>query len=250
MRLAGKIAIITGAAQGIGEATTLRFLEEGALVVANDLSSRALAEAEFRGHPRVVPICCDVADPEAPRMLVETALQRFGRIDVLVNNAASFVQKGAETATREEWLHVLDVNVIAPAMLIRECAPHLRQSQGNIVNVASMSGVIAQKNFSTYAASKAALIHMTRSLAIDFANDKVRVNSICPGVVVTSQSYREVRNLGMSFEQWRDDLAPRHILGRLGEPTEIASAILFLASDEASFITASVLMADGGYHAW
>jgi NAD(P)-dependent dehydrogenase (short-subunit alcohol dehydrogenase family) len=115
------------------------------------------------------------------------------------------------------------------------------------VNVASMSGLIAQGDFATYNASKGAVITMTKCMALDLAPHKIRVNSICPGCILTSASYREIDRLGLTFEQWRDRVAPLHMLNRLGEPREVANAALFLASDESSFITATHLMVDGGY---
>jgi NAD(P)-dependent dehydrogenase (short-subunit alcohol dehydrogenase family) len=249
-RLQGRVAILTGGGNGIGEATVRRFIEEGAKVVVNDRDPAALDRVVSSLSPDAAGVAADVADPETPARLVQAALDRFGRLDILVNNAASFVQKGAERATREDWQRVLDVNVVAPAMLIQAAAPHLRAARGSIVNVSSISGIVGQADFSTYAASKAAMVNMTRSLAIDFASDGVRVNTVCPGVVVTSQSFREVEHLGTTFDAWSGDLAPRHMLGRLGRPEEVANAILFLASGEASFITAATLMVDGGYTAW
>lgn len=253
MRLAGKVAIITGAGNGIGEAAARLFAHQGAAVIVNDLDAggaEAVAGSIRESGGRALAVPGDIAEKATPGRLLEAAVGAFGKLDVLVNNAACFVQKGAEQADYGDWQRVLDVNVVAPAMLIKAAAGQLRQQNGSIVNVSSMSGVIGQKNFSTYAASKAALINMTRSLAIDFASDGVRVNAVCPGVIVTSQSFREVDQLGMRFEDWEADLAPRHMLGRLGRPEEVANAILFLASDESSFVTASTLMVDGGFTAW
>ena len=154
---------------------------------------------------------------------------------------------GVERAEIADWQRVLGVNVIGPALVTKFAIPFMKAKGGSIVNMASMSGLIAQADFATYNASKGALITMTKCLALDLAPYKIRVNSICPGCILTSASYREIERLGLTFEQWRDQVAPLHMLNRLGEPREVANATLFLASDEASFITATHLMVDGGY---
>ena len=190
--------------------------------------------------------------PISPRRLTpaaspETAVERFGGIDILVNNAADFTQKNVEQAEVADWQKVLGVNVIGTALVSKHAIPHMKARGGSIVNIASMSAVIAQPDFATYNASKGAILTMTKCMALDFAPFNIRVNSICPGCILTSASYREIERLGLTFEQWRDRVAPLHMLNRLGEPREVANAVLFLASDEASFITATHLMVDGGY---
>jgi NAD(P)-dependent dehydrogenase (short-subunit alcohol dehydrogenase family) len=243
MRLRDKIAIVTGAGAGIGEAIAVRFAEEGAQLVLNDLHdspSLRMAEAIVIG---------DIAREEVGRELAQRAVERFGRIDIVVNNAADFTQKSVSDAEIADWRKVLDVNVIGTALVSKFAIPHMRERGGSIVNIASMSGVIAQTNFATYGASKGAVIHMTKCMAMDLAPWKIRVNAVCPGVTVTSASYREVERLGMTFEQWSGELAPLHMLNRLGEVREIAGPVVFLASEEASFMTGAVLMVDGGYSA-
>ena len=141
----------------------------------------------------------------------------------------------------------MGVNVIGTALVSKHAIPHMKARGGSIVNIASMSAVIAQPDFATYNASKGAILTMTKCMALDFAPFNIRVNSICPGCILTSASYREIERLGLTFEQWRDRAAPLHMLNRLGEPREVANAVLFLASDDASFITATHLMVDGGY---
>ena len=174
--------------------------------------------------------------------------QSFGGIDILINNAADFTQKSVEQAEVADWQKVLGVNVIGTALVSKYAIPHMKaKGGGSIVNMASMSGIIAQPDFATYNASKGAVLTMTKCMALDLAPYKIRVNSICPGCILTSASYREIERLGLTFEQWRDRVAPLHMLNRLGEPREVANAALFLASDEASFITGTHLMVDGGY---
>ena len=167
----------------------------------------------------------------------------------MVNNAADFTQKSVEDADIRDWQKVLGVNVIGTALVSKFAIPHMKAKGGSIVNIASMSGIIAQPDFATYNSSKGAVLTLTKCMALDLARYNIRVNSICPGCIVTTASYREIERLGLTFEQWRDRMAPLHMLNRLGEPREVADAALFLASDESSFITAAHLMVDGGYTA-
>ena len=132
------------------------------------------------------------------------------------------------------------------AMVSKFAIPFMKAKGGSIVNMGSQSGVMAQSQFATYNSSKGAIITLTKCMALDLAPYKIRVNSVNPGCILTSASYREIERLGMTFEQWRDKCAPMHMLNRLGEPREVANAVLFLASDEASFITAAALMVEGG----
>jgi NAD(P)-dependent dehydrogenase (short-subunit alcohol dehydrogenase family) len=251
MRLANQIAIVTGVGAGIGQAIAVRFAEEGARLVLNDIRQPG-AEATLRmvrnlGAEAVLAIA-DVSDEAGARSISAVAVEHFGSIDILVNNAADFTQKSIEQAEIADWQRVLGVNVIGTALVSKHAIPHLKaRGGGSIVNIASMSGVIAQPDFATYNASKGAVLTMTKCMALDLAPFKIRVNSICPGCIVTSASYREIERLGLTFEKWRDQLAPLHMLNRLGEPREVADAALFLASAEAGFITSANLMVDGGY---
>lgn len=250
MRLANKTAIITGVGAGIGQAIALRFAEEGARLLLNDRNQAAgqatLAKVKELGAEAVL-VAADISQEGDARSISRTAVERFGGIDILVNNAADFTQKNVEQAEVADWQKVLGVNVIGTALVSKHAIPHMKARGGSIVNIASMSAVIAQPDFATYNASKGAILTMTKCMALDLAPFNIRVNSICPGCILTSASYREIERLGLTFEQWRDRAAPLHMLNRLGEPREVANAVLFLASDEASFITATHLMVDGGY---
>jgi NAD(P)-dependent dehydrogenase (short-subunit alcohol dehydrogenase family) len=250
VRLAGKTAIITGVGAGIGEAIAVRFAEEGARLVLNDINAKAgeaaLNKIRALGGQAALAVA-DISQDAQARQIAETAIQNFGGIDILVNNAADFTQKSVEQADVGDWQKVLGVNVIGTALVSKHAIPHMKAKGGSIVNLASMSAVIAQPDFATYNASKGAVLTLTKCMALDLAPYKIRVNSICPGCILTSASYREIERLGLTFEQWRDRVAPLHMLNRLGEPREVANAALFLASDEASFITSAHLMVDGGY---
>ena len=251
MRLANKISIITGAGAGIGQSTAFRFAEEGSRLVLADINSadvdNTAREIASRGC-EVVAVSGDISKEEDARRISEVAVERFGGIDILVNNAANFTTFSVETATVEQWQTVLGVNVIGTALVAKHAIPHLKKrGNGSIVIVGSMSGIIAQPNMATYNSSKAAIHTMTRCMALDLAPFNIRVNTICPGCVLTSATEREWIKLGMTREEWISDRAALHMMKRVGDAVEIANAILFMASDEASFITAAHLMVDGGY---
>jgi NAD(P)-dependent dehydrogenase (short-subunit alcohol dehydrogenase family) len=251
MRLEGKTAIITGAGAGIGEATAMRFAEEGANLVLADLNLagvEGVAERIVKQGGAAVGIAADISKEEDAKRISDTAIERFGAINIVVNNAADFTTFSVEDATPQNWQRVLGVNVIGTAMVSKFAIPHIKaRGRGSIVNIASMSGIIAQPNFATYNSSKGAVLTMTRCMALDLAPFNIRVNSICPGCIYTTATEREWTRMGETKEQWSARQAPLHMLNRVGEAREVANAILFLASDESSFITATELLVDGGY---
>jgi NAD(P)-dependent dehydrogenase (short-subunit alcohol dehydrogenase family) len=252
VRLKDKVAVVTGAGAGIGQAVAEVFGEEGAKVVAVDIDAAAVEQTAgaIRGKGgAAVTVHADIAQEEQARRISEEAVKAFGQINILVNNAATFVLKGFE-ATVEEWHRSLGVNVIGSAMVTKYAVDRMKASGGGaIVNLASISSFVAQPNFFAYSATKAAILQLTRNMAMDLAPLNIRVNCVCPGTILTAASYRHMKTVGMTFEQFNAEEGAKTFLKRVGQPREVAYPILFLVSDEASYITGTSLMIDGGYTA-
>jgi dihydroanticapsin dehydrogenase len=243
-RLSGKVAVVTGAATGIGEATAELFAEEGASVVVLDCDPEGEDVAK---RIRGTFTKADISVEDDVKAAIASAERELGRIDVLVNNAAVFVLKGLE-ATTSEWRRSLEVNVIGTSLVTRYASEVMKKNGGgSIVNLSSISGFVAQPHFLAYSATKAAMLNMTRCMALDLAPYGIRVNSVCPGTIRTAATDRHRSQTGETEEEFLQKNAPLHLLNRVGSPREVAWAILFLASDEASFVTAASLVVDGGY---
>jgi len=252
MRLRNKVALVTGGASGIGRATALRFAQEGAQVAILDRDARngdqVLRELHAENY-RAIFLSADISLEEQVREAVETIQKEFGALHILVNNAAAFVF-GSYDVEQSDWNRTLSVNVLGTSLCSKYAIPvMIRSGGGAIVNVSSISGLIAQERSLPYNATKAALLGFTRCLAIDLAAQKIRVNAVAPGCIDTPQLRADLERAGMTFEQGLSVEGPLHMLNRYGTADEVANAILFLASDEASFITGTCLMVDGGYTA-
>ena len=253
MRLKDKVAIITGATSGIGKATALRFAEEGAALVITGrrtgLGTAAEAEIRQRGA-RCVFVEADHTKEADCQRVVDSALKEFGRIDILFNNAGIVPKGTAEETTEESWQKTLDINITAVWRMSRLVIPHMRrQGKGAIVNNGSDWSVVAGKGVVAYTMSKGAVALMTKAMALDHAREGIRVNAVCPGDTFVDRwmetGYFEGSD-PVTLEEAIKESSSYIPMGRFGRPEEIANAVLFLASDEASFVTGHLLLADGG----
>ena len=249
-QLNDKVAVVTGGGSGIGAATCRRLAEAGAAVVVAEINAESgQAVADQIESARFVET--DVTSEASVQAMVATVVEDFGKIEILVNNAAVFVLRGID-ASDEEWHRSLEVNVLGAARVTRAVVPVMQEAGGGaIVNLGSISSFLAQPEFVTYNATKAAIASMTRCLALDLAPSGIRVNAVCPGTVWTPVVESMAREQGLDREsaETHPDFGGAHMLNRVADPREIANAVCFLASEEASFITAECLMVDGGYAA-
>lgn len=253
MRLKDKTAIITGATSGIGKATALRFAEEGAdlVVTGRRVGLGKAVEAECRSKGvRCVFVEADHSKVEDCQRVVEAALKEFNRIDILFNNAGIVTKGTAETTSEEVWKETFDVNVTAVWRMSRLALPHMKkQGSGVIVNNGSDWSVVAGRDAFPYIMSKGAVGMMTKAMALDFARDGIRVNAVCPGDTFVDRWMEKGYFEGsdpVTLEEAIKESSAYIPMGRFGKPEEIASAVLFLASDESSFVTGHLLLVDGG----
>jgi NAD(P)-dependent dehydrogenase (short-subunit alcohol dehydrogenase family) len=243
-RLKGKSAVITGAASGIGRATAERFAREGARLVLTDVDRVALhaAAAEIRGASGdVVAVAGDVARDEDAGRMIDAAVDAFGRVDVVVANAGVFSDASALEVSVDEWDRVMAIDARGMFLTCKHAIAAMRpQRSGAIVCLSSISGVAGQARQAAYGPAKFVASGLAKHLAVEWAAEGIRVNAVAPGTIRTDG----LRHVPASKQA---ELAAAHPLGRFGEPSEVAGAILFLASDDASFITGVVLPVDGGY---
>lgn len=246
MRLQEKTAIITGGANGIGKETVQKFLEQGANVVFTDISEangqKTLAEMKNK-FGNVLFIKHDVQNEEDWKNVVEQAIEKFGRVDVLFNNAGLYSTNAVVDYSVEEWNRVMGVNVTGVFLGMKHVVPVMReQKNGSIINASSLAGIKASANHTLYGASKGAVRMMSKDLAIEVAGDSIRVNSIHPGVISTTMGDAVAAGINVETEQIANGIP----LKRLGTPEDIANLVVFLASDESTFITGTEMVIDGG----
>lgn len=247
MRLKGKHAVITGGGSGIGAATALLFAAEGARVTLLDYdlgaAEQVVAQIGQAGGTAAA-WACDVSDANQVKQGVEQSRQHFGGIDVLFNSAGIAIRKTVADTEVEDWDRVLATNLRGSFLCSKYCLEHFHAGGGSIVHVASVTGIVGVRSRAAYSASKGALVALTRNMALDLAGRNIRVNCVCPGFVKTPMA-RALMEDAARYQR----LVAMHPLGRLGEPEDVAHAVLFLASDESRWITGTALVVDGGFSA-
>ncbi|MFN8674824.1 MAG: glucose 1-dehydrogenase [Thermomicrobiales bacterium] len=252
MRLEHKVAVVTGGAQGIGQAVVEKFVAEGARVALLDIDEprgRATAGALGGESAGVRFIRCDITREADVSSAIAETIDTFSTLDILVNNAGVNTYFDATTMTEDEWEKVFAVDLKGAWLCCKHALPHMRdQGAGSIVNIASLHAFMTNYNMFPYAAAKSGMVGMTRSLALDFGKHQIRVNAICPGWVRTQlvDEWLELQPEGKAAEQRVLDQQP---LGRMATPMEIANFVAFVASDEASYLTGAALLIDGGLSA-
>jgi dihydroanticapsin dehydrogenase len=247
-RLAGKVTIVTGAGSGIGRATAIRFAEEGARVTCVDVTRDAVeaTAAEIGDAAVAVAVAADVSDAAAVKAYTDATVERWGGLHVVFNNAGVNLPGVFHEASDEVVDRTLAVNVKGPIYGCRYAIPHmLRGGGGSLINTSSVNGIVAEPFLAVYATSKGAIIMLSKGIALDYAKQGIRCNAIAPGWVDTPVNYAHAEMLG-GLDKVYADIDSFQPIGRPGEPREIANVALFLASDESSFVTGSVLVADGG----
>lgn len=257
MRLANKVALITGAGAGIGRATALLFAQEGAKVVAQDLRAEAGQETVdliSKSQGEAVYVGGDVARTADAEAMVRTAVQRYGALDVLFNNAGIWRGGTILDISEEDWDRTMAVNVKGIYQVSRFAVQQMmRQGSGSIINAASVAALRGSPMSAAYNASKGAVLLLTKCMALDFGRYGIRVNCTCPGVIDTqmAEELLSYRSLGDDDRKQAllETYQERHLVGRLGQPEEVAKVVLFLASDESSFVTGAAWPVDGGLSA-
>jgi len=248
MKLKDKVAIVTGAGRGIGEGIARTFAREGARIIVaerNEADGRKIAAELDAAGAEARFVQTDVSQRDSVLQMMEEAIANFGRIDILVNNAGIHLSKTIEDTSEEEWDRIQRINLRGPFLCSKYSIPHLRRTRGNIVNIASVVGLIGQSKAAAYAATRGGIIAMSKSMAIDLAPDRIRVNILCPGVIATPLG-DEWYSQQPDPQAARDYLRSRHPLGRVGTIEDCGHAALFLASAESEFLTGVVLNVDGG----
>ncbi len=248
MRLKDKVAIITGAADGIGKAVAVRFSQEGAKVVMADINTEKGTEAVRKiceNGGEALFVTCDVGSSDAVKNVVEQTVLKYGRIDILHNNAGIDYSSTFTEMDEDSWNRVLNINLTSMFRTCRYAVPHMKKNGGGtIVNMSSMQAYLGFEGYTAYAAAKGAILSMTKQLAVELAPFHIRVNSVSPGTINTPMTIHFFENSSDPEAIHKENAM--YALGRIGEPEEVADAVLFLASSESSFITGIDLKIDGG----
>lgn len=254
MRLDGRVAIVTGAARGIGLAAARALAMEGAHVLLTDIDADVLDEATRETAAlglSVAAIKSDVADPASAVEMAQDAISRWGRVDILVNNAAISDDTPIDDLTEERWRHVLAVNLDSVLHCTRAALPAMRKSPcASIINIASTQGIRGQPHAMAYATAKGGVVNLTRCMAVDFGPEGIRANAVAPGYIDTRMALQKQDGTHEHQTDWYQDIFVKHgrmPLRRAGKPEDVSGPILFLASDESRYITGQVLIVDGGF---
>ncbi len=248
MKLLDKVAIVTGSGRGIGQGIARVFSQEGAKVAVVDIGEdigKNMADELGAAEGKAIFVHADLKSGESVQKMVHTTMKAFGKLDILVNNAGYHLSKNVEETSEEEWEFIINTNLRSTFLCSKYALPHLRKTRGNIINISSMVGIVGQPNAGAYSATKGGQIAMSKGMAIDFAPDGIRVNVICPGWIQTPlvEDWFSQQN---DPEASRKYIFGQHPLGRIGTIEECGKAALFLASDDAAFVTGITLPIDGG----
>lgn len=246
-RLKGKIGIVTGAGSGIGRACAIALAKEGAQVVLVGRRKERIEAVAHEIGKHAFPIPGDVTKTNEINRVLDQTVSRFGPLNFLLNNAGILQIGNAEQVSEEQWDRVFNVNVRAVWLFSRSALPHMRSAGGgSIVNVASTLGIVGARKRAAYAASKGAVVLLTKSMAVDHGHENIRVNAICPSFVESELTAAVMAQAGDAVAARRERTAA-HPIGRLGQPEDVAGLAVYLVSDESSWVTGAVLPVDGGY---
>lgn len=243
LKLTGKVAIVTGGSRGIGFATAKIFIENGAKVVITAKDPKRI-EAAIDKLSNTIGITADIKNENDVKKVIKQTIDKFGKLDILVNNAGIFPRiKQLHEIDESEWNEVLDVNLTGQFRFTKAAIPYLQKTSGSIINISSDAGLKAYQGFNAdaYSAAKAGLIILTKCWALEYAKDRIRVNCICPGVVDTDMTKPFLKT-----EKDMEFMNNEHPIGRIGKPEDVAKAVLYFASDDASWTTGAILTVDGG----